>query len=615
MSATDSDLLGRPLVKICGGTHEARTALLVKRAASLVKEGADPARILLAAPSAIGTDELARQLAAALDGDERAAAVAVMPALALCSAVVERARTLGLTERYGRVMPAEEYLFVLEDLKTLGQKNQRLHNMLAFFRAQWSNLAPEGEWVIAGEESTVIALLRQLLAQYGGGLRDEVPALAARLLEEAGRATLGVDYDYVLCDDFQNLSRAEQAALSLCCAKQLMVAGDENQVTKGATAYPHPQGFADFERVRRGAVAIDLADEGRDGKLTRRVMWDAPKQELGNLAALVRSWERSAPEARADEVVVAVPTRFWGRQVVRALTAAGLPVDDAGLGAALGGDPRGAGCHENLTAYAKLLLAAEPEGALSWRIWGGMDHALTHSDLWREVRRRAEQDGVSPYEAFRALAEAAIAGEPVPFAQDAAALWQGGRAVIEQSRGLAGPALLEALGIAPDSPVATLTGPMGADDDAAALRDRVRAALVTPRFNGNVGAVRVALYEHAAGLAAPCVLLPGLVNGLIPHRDAFDIVKDPDRRATILAEETARLRAAADVGRVRVASSFAQADVEVAERAKMRVERISSQNGQRMARLAASCVAHEAGLAGEAQAGSAGAIETLFATR
>ena len=614
MNAVDPELLAHPLVKVCGGTHRARTALLVKRAASLVREGVDPARILLAAPSAIGAGELARKLAAALPGDERAKAVAVKPALALCSAVVEQARALGLTERFGRVLPAEEYLFVLEDLKTLGQKNQRLHNMLAFFRAQWSNLAPEGEWVIAGEESTVIALLRQLLAQYRGGLRDEVPALAARLLEEAGCATLGADYDYVLCDDFQNLSHAEQTALSLCCVKQLMVAGDESQVSKGATAYPHPRGFADFERVRRGAALVNLADEGTAEQQTRHVTWEAPEQELGSLANLVRAWERSASEARADEVVVAVPTRFWGRQVVRALTAAGLPVDDAGLGAALGGDPRCPGCHENLTAYAKLLLAAEPEGALSWRIWGGMDHALTHSDLWLEVRRRAEQDETSPSEAFRALAEAALAGEPVPFARDVATIWQSGQAVIEQSRGLAGPALLAALGIAADSPVAALAAPVGADDDAAALRDRMRDALVMPRFAGDGSAVRVALYEHAAGLDAPCVLMPGLVNGLVPHRDAFDIVKDPDRRAALLAEETARLHAAADVGRVRVASSFTQADVEVAERAKLRVERISSQDGRRMARLAPCCLAEAAGLAADAQPGSAGAVEALFTT-
>lgn len=613
MSPIDPELLSRPLVKICGGTHRERTALLVQRAATLVEKGANPARILLTAPSAIGTDELARRLDAALPGDVRAGSVAVRPVLDLCSAVVDQARLAGLTDRFGRVLPDEEYLFVLEDIKTLGQKNQRLHNMLAFFRAQWSNLEPEGEWVIAGEESTVIALLRQLLAHYEGGLRDEVPALAARLLEDVSREAVGADYDYVLCDDFQNLSRAEQTALSLSCAKQLMVAGDERQATKGATAYPHPRGFADFERVRRGATLVELAPSDKTEATTRHLFWALPEHELESLPALVRAWEASAPAARANEVVVAVPTRFWGRQVVRALTAAGLPVDDAGLGVALGGDPRAAGYHDSLTSYAKLLLAAEPEGALAWRIWGGLDHALTHSDLWLEVRRRGQQSGQSPYEAFRSLAEAALTGQKVPFAKDAAALWQSGQDVIARSRNLIGPALLAALDISPQSRLAALAGPVGVADDAAALRDRVRAALIAPRF-GKSDAVRVTLYERAAGLDAPCALLPGIVDGLVPHRDAFDIVKDHSRRTALLDEEAARLRAAAEIGRMQVASSFKQAEVEIAERAKMRVERITSQDGRRMARLTASCLGDEA-IAAAPETGSAAAIETMFTIR
>lgn len=613
MSPIDPELLSRPLVKICGGTHRERTALLVQRATALVEKGADPARILLTAPSAIGTDELVRRLDAALPGGDRAGSVAVRPVLDLCSAVVDQARLAGLTDRFGRVLPDEEYLFVLEDMKTLGQKNQRLHNMLAFFRAQWSNLEPEGEWVIAGEESTVIALLRQLLAHYEGGLRDEVPALAARLLEDVGRKAVGADYDYVLCDDFQNLSRAEQTVLSLSCAKQLMVAGDERQATKGATAYPHPRGFADFERVRRGATLVELAPNDKTETTTRHLFWALPEHELESLPALVRAWEASAPAARVNEVVVAVPTRFWGRQVVRALTAAGLPVDDAGLGVALGGDPRAAGYHDSLTSYAKLLLAAEPEGALAWRIWGGLDHALTHSDLWLEVRRRGQQSGRSPYEAFRSLAEAALAGQKVPFAKDAAALWQSGQEVIARSRNLTGPALLAALDISPQSRLAALAGSVGPADDAAALRDRVRAALIAPRF-GKSDAVRVALYERAAGLDAPCALLPGIVDGLVPHRDAFDITKNHSRRTALLDEEAARLRAAAEIGRMQVASSFKQAEVEIAERAKMRVERITSQNGRRMARLAASCLGDTA-IAASPEIGSAAVIETMFTIR
>lgn len=615
MSATATASIEQPLVKICGGTRRAREALLIERAVSLIEAGTAPERILLSAPSALGADQLSQRLRAALSSIGRDARIDVRPALQLCSDAVEQARAAGLTERFGRVLPAEEQLFLFEDMKTLGQKNQRLHNMLAFFNAQWSNLEPEGQWVIAGEESTVIALLRQLLAQYEGGLRDEVPYLAAHLLESEGPKALGVDYDYVLCDDFQNLSRAEQTALSLMCAKQLVVAGDEAQATKGATAYPHPSGFANFERLRRGAVVVDLGDEGRSDTATARLAWERPEQELESLPQLVRAWEASSPAAGPGDVIVAVPTRFWGRLAVQALAREGIATDDAGLGRALGGDPRTPGHHEGLSAYSKLLLAAQPESALAWRLWGGFDHALTHSDLWLEVRHRANRDNATPYEAFRAMAQAALAGEEVPFKDSVAAIWESGQEVIARSRGLQGTQLLEALAIAPDKAPASFAGTIADGEDAAALLARIRETLVAPRFSKGQGAARVVLYQNAAGIDASCVLLPGLVNGLMPHRDIFDILKDPPRRESLKDEEAARLRTAAEIGQMRVVSHFTRSDIELAERARMHVERIASQDGRRTARVSASSLLPAAALDVGAEEGSASAIEALFTAR
>lgn len=585
MSAVAPEALARPVVKLTGGPRTGKSAALIQCVIALLDEGVPGERILLAAPTALACDELAGRLARAL-GPARAAeaaTVAIRRPVDVCAAVVEEARAAGATDRFGRVLTPEEYRFLVEDLKTLGQKNQRLSAMLSFFFAQWSNLEPEGDWVIAGEESSVIALMRSLLAHYRAGLRDEVPYLAATLLREGATSA---PYDYVLCDDFQNLSHAEQDALSRCCTAQLVVAGDETRAVKGASLYPHPEGFAAFERVRTGVAVVDLGPgEPARGTL---LQWARPEQELGRLPELVSALASQGDGSASVPVIVAVPTRFWGRQAARALRRAGIPVDTAGLSGGLPGDPRTAGQEGELTAYAALLLAADGNDPLAWRLWGGLGHALTHSDLWRAVRQRAQADGTDLVAALAVLAEEAQHDPRDPIARDLITLWKSGQAHLARVRGLRGSALVDALGIAEGGALARAIGPIAEDDDARALRDRVRAFLTSPRRTAGVGAVPVVLYEAMAGLGAETAVLPGLVNGLIPARDVFDIVKDPARRDALRAEEAVRLRCALAAAPRWVGSTFAKSDIEVAERGRFKVERIASEGGERTALLSQS---------------------------
>ncbi|MEI3548843.1 MAG: hypothetical protein V8Q09_11210 [Adlercreutzia sp.] len=88
--------------------------------------------------------------------------------------------------RAGRLVTPVEMGFIMEDMKTCGLKNRRLKEMLKFFYRNWTELAEDadgqGDWLLAGEETEVHSLLKDILDFTGGILEPEVAAMAVRYL-------------------------------------------------------------------------------------------------------------------------------------------------------------------------------------------------------------------------------------------------------------------------------------------------------------------------------------------------------------------------------------------------------------------------------------------------
>ncbi len=602
------------IVKVEGPAASGKTEALVRRCLNLVERGVAPESILVATPTANAAAFFRHRLARAAEergGREAALRVAVMRAVEVCASVLDEPAARAQTGRAPRILADGEYLFLVEDLKTLGQKNRRLKNMLDFFRAQWSALEDEQDWLIPGEETTVLARMRDIMRLQGTMLRDEAPYLCARLLKSPQGASLAPRFDFVLCDDFHNLSYAEQTCMCLCARTQLVVCGNASHATRANTDYPNPKGFDRFDRTHRGvdlfrlarsfgppeaariSAALDeqaqteeAASAVREAHGAREIFvaWETPEEELASLACIVEAWCAHAEDARASDVCVAVPTKRWGVLARKALEARGVPVSDAGLGLGLGGDPRAEGRHDAISAYARLLLAADGKDMVAWRIWGGLDHALTNSDVWRFVYDAALAEGMPLFEAFRRLAAGDLRPVGHAFRADAIRrIWETGHDVIARASSLTGPSLARETGLS-DSPALARAVRVESRDDAVALRDKVRAHLSAPRFDPDDDAVRVALVEATEGMQCPCLVMPGLVDGLIPHRDAFDPVKSDKERERALEAGRARLAACLPRGvPLLVASTFSRADLEAAERANMEVVRIASVEGRRTA--------------------------------
>ncbi len=606
-----ADYEGR-IAKVDGPARSGKTEVLVRRCVRLLEQGVDASSILVVASTGLACAAFRERLRRA--AGERllpsAEGVVVRRALDVCAAVLDDPAARALTGRTPRVLNDGEYAFFLEDLKTIGQKSRRLRNMLMFFYAQWSKFEDEAAWLIPGEETVVLERARFILRGSGAMLRHELPYVCGMFLKSEQGRPFAHRYAYVLCDDFQNLSRAEQVCMALCAGKQLIVTGNAAHATKANTDYPCPEGFERFERLRRnvdvfeldGAWGVEAAlgveaamgDPAAPRRAVRGtsgtsvfVEWETPEEELAHLPRVVEEVRTAHPDLAFSDFAVAVPNRRWGAYARKALERRGIPTCGTGLGVRLGGDLREPGRHDALTAYVALCLAADPCDVVAWRAWTGFDNAIANSETWGSLYRLAEGRGAGFYATLKEVAEGS---GPCPEVLKVEALrrsWAEGQRVVERCRGLHGAELFCAAGLDGCAPFAGVLAALRGDEDAAGLLGLVRAVLSSPCLPEAADAVRVALYENLCGLECACLVAPGMVDGMVPHRDAYEPSEPDSKRRRIVDEDRTRVRSfIARATRILAVSAFERADIEVAERSKMRVVRVCSVGGRRTALLA-----------------------------
>lgn len=249
------------IAKVQGPARSGKTEALVRRCACLVRGGAAPETILVETSSAAAAQAFRRRLRRALGPDLQHAAddVHVRTALETCVAVLDAPAARAATGRVPRLLNDAEYNFFLEDMKTLGQPIRRLRKMLDFFYRQMSDFEPRDSWLAGGEEEAVLSHLERVLASRGAMLAQEAPSLcAAYLRSDAGEGVCG-SYAYVLCDDFQNMSRAEQTCLCLLADRQLIACGNPNQQQAARASFPCAEGFVQFDARRRDVAVFTLS--------------------------------------------------------------------------------------------------------------------------------------------------------------------------------------------------------------------------------------------------------------------------------------------------------------------------------------------------------------------
>lgn len=617
------------IAKVQGPARSGKTEALVMRCARLVANGVAAESILVEVSTAAAAQAFRRRLRKALGSDHEAAAdaVRVTTALDACTALLDGPEAREATGRAPRLLNTAEYNFFLEDMKTLGQPIRRLRKMLDYFYRQMSDLEPREEWLLGGEEETVLAHLERVLSMRDAMLVQEAPYLCANFLKSDAGAQARGSFAYVLCDDFQNLSRAEQTCLCLLADRQLIVCGNPNALQKLRTPYPSVEGFVQFDVVRRdvevftlegafgnasvAAFADALCDYGdmdpafkagavrelspsAEGEGVMVVKWSTPEDELNGLTKYLRVVLDETEDLHECRTCVLVPNKRWTLMMKQILEQRGFSVSTAGAFPGLGGDPRESSRARALVAYTKLSLLADPRDMTAWRSWCGFDNYLTNSDVWNSLQDFADERGLSLYDALEQTAKAAE--EPFLRAQVLAERWNAGQDLIAQHAGRKGFNLLRAIGASGLPEFEQTEGLIVGDEDAFELLRIERGHLVDPAMPENPHVLHVASYESLCGLEYDNVFAVAAVDGFMPNREAFEVIStEEDRERIMNAERKLFYSSVAKANKRLVISFFNKASLELAERTKMQVARVRAEAGERVAAVRPTAFVAEAG--------------------
>ncbi len=611
-----------------GGVGCGKTERLVERVASLLEGDAAPDDLLVLA----ATPDAARALGARLAGRGVAAArVTVTTPRAVALELLGTEEGRAFSGRAGRLVTPVEMGFIMEDMKTCGLKNRRLKEMLKFFYRNWTELAEgadgQGDWLLAGEETEVHSLLKDILDFTGGILEPEVAAMAVRYLLASPEALADAQRTHVLVDDYQMLSRASQHLANLLARDSVTVTADPAAVVQVFESYPYGEGIGEFTQANGACERIVLAESHRcavataaANRLRTEIDVSAAPLTCADEAPAADSFtalEAADPAAEMAAVADAVEAALaagadpasvyvlafhpaWTRSAARALGARGIQAATPVEGRVAVGDYRDLARCAPARLLTALALAADPSDALAWRCWCGFGDYLANSAAFADLRTGVVAEGKSLTALLDEVAAAAPAegfpGTGIGRILDA---YRAGRTLIAAAEGLEGGALVGALAAACDlagedgeravAIVQALAAPCPdgilAGDDAAALVKRARRRMNAPIFENAEDSVLVGGPEHLAGLSPDVLVLAGFVNGFFPVRDYFDATAmPPDKQQLTRATDVRQLYAAVGkAGKRLMASWFTSIDLMGAEQLKLEIGRVRLRRGERIA--------------------------------
>ena len=604
-------------IKVAGAVSCGKTQSLINRCVVLLEKGVSPDQILVTTATSFAAQAFRKRLAASLPANDAALAqhVTVCTALQAIMATLALPEARSFTGRTGRLMSDFEYNFLLEDMKTLGQSRRELRSMLRYFYRNWANLTPEEEWYY-GDTISVCGKLQGMCALLGAISKYEAPYLCANfLLSDEGEPFRGA-YEYVFCDDYQNLSRAEQTALCLHAKAQLIVAGNQGQLGTTGSDFPHVEGFQKFEALRRNVTVFTLdrpfgngtiqkmaqalaAEDGVQASsfaagdaCVQRIKWTDPQDELMGITKVLRDQFNKDKSLNERDVCFLAPNKRFARMYQKALDARGFKTSLSGFGSGFGGDPRMAKTCPALVAYVKLNLIARPHDAMAWRAWCGFDDALCNSQSFDGLYAYAGKHDRGVMECLEEVSANILAGSADPFLRAGvlAKRYQEGMQIIEGNAARRGFNLLKAVGASGLAEFKELEGTIIGSESANELFALAERSVFSPALCEHPGTINIVSYANMPGISFDNIIAVALVDGYMPKRDAFEVVSTPEDRQAIMDSQRRALYGA--LGKARkslILSYFTKCDLELAERTKMQVSRIRSEEGQRIAMSRPSC--------------------------
>ena len=155
---------------------------------------------------------------------------------------------------------------------------------------------------------------------------------------------------------------------------------------------------------------------------------------------------------------------------------------------------------------------------------------------------------------------------------------------------------MKAIGAEGISEFEAVAADMVGDETAKTLLELEQAAISDPVWTEDPHVVHICLPQNLCGTEYDNMFVVGCIDGFFPQRNAFEVIStDGERNRIMDSERRDFMGGVAKAKHLLVLSHFSKAELELAERTKMQVVRVKSENGKRMAIVRPSCFLSEAG--------------------
>lgn len=624
------------LIKVEGAAQSGKTESLIQRTKCLVEGGCNPSDIMIVATNAFAAQALKARLAKAV-GETAAASVQVTTALKACVKVLNTPEAKEKTGRNPRILNKAEYNLFLEDMKTTGEHPRKLRNMLSYFFCEMADFTPREKWRTGNAEDTIYAHAQRVLKLRGAMLAQEAAMVCAQFLQSPEGEGACAQFTHVFCDDFQNLTHAQQMCMGMLTKEQFIVTGNPNQTQDGRGGQAYPESFTNFEVLRRGVEVFHLKGAWGNEKINRMVdglssveaankayvagstnaldtgaeklpaevniddivavKWNTPEDELNKITKVILQIVNSSENMKEARTCIVVPNRRWASMTKKALIRRGIDASAIGAGTGLGGDPRESKRARAQVAFAKLALLANPKDMVAWRSWCGFDNALTNSDAWDRLMDFAEENNKTLLEALEEISNAGYgAKEPFLRSRVLAKKFRAGQDFISKNTGRSGFGLFKAVGAESIDEFEGVAREMVGSESAAELFEMFSQAITDATWPENPHIMHISSLQNMVGQEYDNVFVLGCIDGFYPKRNAFEIISTDEERKLVL--DSARRIFASGIAKAKnllVISYFAKSNLELAEKTKMQVVRVKSEKGMRIGILRPTCFLREAG--------------------
>lgn len=527
---------------IAAGPGTGKTTSMVRRVAWLIqKKNVEPSNIL----ACTFTRTAAKDLRSDLDELDILAVNEVRAGTlhSFCYSILNKEHVLEITGRVPRTLLNFEKRFLKEDLKDHFGGVKECEKLIKDFNAAWSKLTSEKKgWPPDEVKQKFKKEIDDWLEFHKAMLIGEVIPITLRYLRDNPASRFRGFCDYILVDEYQDLTRAEQVLLEYIAEdSSVMIVGDENQAIykfrngnpEGLTNYPEDRDGVHSEDLnvcrRCPEKIIQLANElieNNDSYVDRELeslpstsegevkicQWKSIDQEVSGISRFIER-KVSSGEVDPGRVLVLSPRRQFGYRVRDKL-------NEFGVAAHSFFQEEELDSVEAKKAFTLLNLLKDPTDRVSLRCWCGFDSPSRLSSAWGRLRDYCFDNSEEP----RMVLEKLVSGEiEIPYTSYLEEPYMELKQKLVELDGLQGHELVDRLfpsGESWSEPFRDYTETIeGENFPPVKLYKKLKRNITQPELPNEVDYVRVMSLHKSKGLSADLVIVLGCIQGLIPHLD------------------------------------------------------------------------------------------------